>query len=120
MASSRYTDAEIYAHADEHRSIEQALSAWWDVESNFGTFELRDFEVHVGKHKGYDRDASPDYFLGWRTLIDVTAAPDTSDRAMVQFVTDLVAFLASAGYAAVAACGFEHELPDPPQPRSFN
>lgn len=118
MASLRYTDAEIYVDAQDQRSIEDVLSGRWAVTPRFGSYCLEGFNVDVGKHRGYQRDAPPGYFLGWRTLIDLTAAPETTDAAMVHFVTDLVAFLASVGYAAVAACGFEHELPEPPEPRA--
>ena len=110
MASSRYEDAEVYADSADPDSIERILSDRWKVDSNFGIVRLEGFHIHVGKHKAYTRDAEPDDFLGWRTLIDVTAAEEVSDQAMVNLVGDLVGTLHSAGYRSKAVCPFSDEV----------
>jgi hypothetical protein len=110
MASSRYEDAEVYADSADPDSIERILSDRWNVESSFGCVELEGFLIHVGKHKGYVRDAEPDDFLRWRTLIDVTAAEEVSDPDMVEFIGDLVGTLHSAGYRSTAVCPFADEI----------
>jgi hypothetical protein len=110
MATEKYAGTDLYVDASDRADVVEVLRSRWGLEPSFGTFTLARFSVDVGKHKGYDRDAAPDDFLGWHTLVGITADTETPDDAVVRFVADLMQFLEAAGFPSAAACRFEDEL----------
>jgi hypothetical protein len=113
VASFDYSEAELYVDTDDRNLLKPVLVAHWQVAPVYSFFELQGFTVSVGKHKGHVRGASPDHFLGWRTLIDVTAGEETTDHAMLDFMGDLVGALYAAGYRSEAVCSFSDKIRRP-------
>jgi hypothetical protein len=110
MTTQKYAGADLYVDSADPARVVAALRKRWGVEPSFGSFTLPGFSVDVSKHRAYSRDVAPEHFLGWRTLIGIDADSDTSDAAMVNFVADLILYLAAAGFRSAAACRFEDEL----------
>ncbi|NML52712.1 hypothetical protein HHL19_17130 [Streptomyces sp. R302] len=68
----------------------------------------------TGDHNGcrtWDR-ADPDDFLPWPTVLEGETSPGAAPAEVVEAVATLLRTLWGMGYRALAACDFEHELPD--------
>ena len=69
--------------------------------------------IDVRRNDGFDiiRRNDPDGFLYYRYYLDIDAVPGQQRVAQVALVEQILECLWEHGYAAVAACDFEDELP---------
>jgi hypothetical protein len=71
------------------------------------------YAIDVKRNEDFDaiRSSEPDGFLYYRYYLDVDAVPGQQRVAQVALVAQILERLWEHGYAAVAACNFEDELP---------
>lgn len=76
--------------------------------------------ISVMKNDEYDpkRAKGEDGFLYFRYYLEVEPTDDESRDSFIKFLSNLLQFLWSRHFDAVAACSFEGELPVPPSYRS--
>lgn len=109
---SPYSDASIYVDAvSAPRVVGRLRDALGLVEDDGAELTVGPVRVE-GEHNDYatNRRAHPFGFLQWPTVLECEAHAGTPDE-VVQAVTAVLEALWHGGFKAVAACGFEDELP---------
>ncbi|HEX5156555.1 MAG TPA: hypothetical protein VFW17_05005 [Ktedonobacterales bacterium] len=71
------------------------------------------FAIGIVRNDEFDiiRRNEPDSFLYYRCYLDIDAVPSQPRADQISLVTQILECLWKHGYAAVAACDFEDELP---------
>lgn len=108
--------AKIFVNADVSASeLVDCLAACLgpDVSVTRSGIDGKHFSLDVRRNEDFDvvRQLEPDGFVFFRYFIDVDALPGQDHAAQVALVARLLECIWSRGYAAVAACDFEDELP---------
>ncbi|MFD5372539.1 hypothetical protein [Streptomyces sp. NPDC127103] len=109
---SAYSDASIYVDAEAAPRVLGRLRDALGLNKEDGA-ELTVGPVRVyGAPNDYStgRHAHPSDFLQWPTVLECEA-PSGAPAEVVQAVTAVLEALWHGGFKAVAACGFEDELP---------
>ncbi|MFE6852358.1 hypothetical protein ACFVDH_16385 [Streptomyces sp. NPDC057674] len=109
---SAYSDASIYVDAEAAPRVLGRLRDALGLDKADGA-ELTVRPVRVyGAPNDYStgRHAHPSDFLQWPTVLECEA-PSGAPAEVVQAVTAVLEALWHGGFKAVAACGFEDELP---------
>ncbi|MFE6070056.1 hypothetical protein [Streptomyces sp. NPDC056525] len=109
---SAYSDASIYVDAEVAPRVLGWLRDALGLDKEDGA-ELTVGPVRVyGEPNDYNtgRHAHPSDFLQWPTVLECEA-PSGAPAEVVQAVTAVLEALWHGGFKAVAACGFEGELP---------
>ncbi|MEV7797095.1 hypothetical protein AB0O68_34865 [Streptomyces sp. NPDC087512] len=107
-----YEDCSVYVDAGDGSTVitwlKERLGAG-DGGQNLTVGPLQVSGVHNDYPTG--RKAHPFEFLEWLTVLECEAPAEAEPGAVVAAVTLVLETLWSGGWKAVAACGFEDELP---------
>jgi len=109
--SVNYRDGGLFVDADSEDQVLGLLKRHFDTDDEFGSIEVRGFEVRVGRNQLKFRGKEPASFVDWEVMVDVYADERISDREMVRFVGELMEFLRASGHRVVAEADFAAELP---------
>jgi hypothetical protein len=108
MADDNYQFCKIFVRTAEPPAVAEQLAGLLEVQPQRRAFALADAIVDVLKNP----DAGlADDFIGWPTIVEVEAEPEATDRSIVALTSRIVESLWASGWAAVAACDYEAELP---------
>jgi hypothetical protein len=108
MADEKYQFCKIFVRAAKVPVVTERLAELLGAQPQRRTFALADAIVDVLKNP----DAGlADDFIGWPTIVEVEAEPEASDGSIVALTSRIIESLWDSGWAAVAACDYEAELP---------
>jgi hypothetical protein len=108
MADEKYEFCKIFVRTAEPPAVAGRLAELLGVQPQRRAFALPDAIVDVLKNPDV---GGADDFIGWPTIVEVEAEPQASDRSIVALTSRIIESLWDSGWAAVAACDYETELP---------
>ncbi|MFE9882713.1 hypothetical protein [Streptomyces sp. NPDC005784] len=108
MADETYQFCKIFVRSADLSEIMQILTSLLGGEFSRKSLYLADVEVEVLKNPD---TGSEDDFVRWPTFLEVEAADEAPNEAVVRTISKIVTAMWESGIPAVAACFFEDELP---------